>query len=487
MKAFDKQEMEDFIERLVKMSEHELDDQEWSTLDRELQSSGEKRAIFADYQARNVMLRDLFDVRGQWALQRREQRRRAWFVGLISVAAGGLIAFLTIFGFSDKRGGWQIGSASGKAERLRDGRRSDLKQGEKIKEGDSVFAGHELVELHWRNEPTTLKLSPFSEIEVLSSKLGKRLRLRQGSLDAVVAPQPSDKPLVVETETSSAVVVGTTFRLDASNARSRLEVSEGKVFFVKSSDDEGTMVGALEEAVVEKESAIRVQASSVAMRLKQDLIAHWSLDNRHGNGLRNVSGTAVANVATPDWDHEIGLRMPVRNVAHILQTDIRQLPASVTISMWVKLKEGEPHLRTLAANSSGGANEPGFRILVNDLQRDANQKSHGVESRCIKVQVGNGQFSSQVISRPNVLKTDTWHHVVVCMDSVEGNCGIFVDGEDVTVHRRCFAFDAPVKELSFGGMIGPYTNILGGTMAEIRLYARRLSIDDILALAKNQP
>jgi len=76
---------------------------------------------------------------------------------------------------------------------------------------------------------------------------GKSLVLQHGSVWAEVRPQPVDHPLVIAAPRGEARVVGTVFTLamDADpKGTLRLDVQEGKVHFVRSSDGKGVDVGA---------------------------------------------------------------------------------------------------------------------------------------------------------------------------------------------------------------------------------------------------
>jgi FecR protein len=85
----------------------------------------------------------------------------------------------------------------------------------------------------WQNEPTRLVLEPGAQLEVLSPIRGKRLWLRAGVLQAIVAPQPHWRPMSLLTPQARATVVGTRFILAATNGMTRLEVIEGAVRLAK--------------------------------------------------------------------------------------------------------------------------------------------------------------------------------------------------------------------------------------------------------------
>jgi ferric-dicitrate binding protein FerR (iron transport regulator) len=83
--------------------------------------------------------------------------------------------------------------------------------------------------LHYANEVTQIELQPDSNIRPRRIGRGKEIELRRGSLQARVAPQPKDKPMLVTTPHARATVLGTEFIMEADAALTKLDVLEGKV------------------------------------------------------------------------------------------------------------------------------------------------------------------------------------------------------------------------------------------------------------------
>ena len=73
---------------------------------------------------------------------------------------------------------------------------------------------------------------------------GKRFDLRRGALQARVAAQPSDQPLVVTTPQAQAIVRGTEFLLRADERATKLNVLEGKVQLACRASAKGVVVEA---------------------------------------------------------------------------------------------------------------------------------------------------------------------------------------------------------------------------------------------------
>lgn len=81
-------------------------------------------------------------------------------------------------------------------------------------------------------DKTRVDLGPATSVTEMKIERGKRLALTQGTLRAVVAKQPVDQPMIIETPHGKSTVLGTTLRIviDPDPAKgTRLEVEEGKV------------------------------------------------------------------------------------------------------------------------------------------------------------------------------------------------------------------------------------------------------------------
>jgi hypothetical protein len=83
----------------------------------------------------------------------------------------------------------------------------------------------------YRRENTRVIVGSRSTIAIYSWQSGKAFRLLEGRVDAAVAHQSKGTPMIWETPTTRAMVVGTEFSLAASTNASRLDVLEGAVNF----------------------------------------------------------------------------------------------------------------------------------------------------------------------------------------------------------------------------------------------------------------
>lgn len=98
----------------------------------------------------------------------------------------------------------------------------------------------------WRGERTRLVFSDDAE---LALEEGKRCALRRGTLEAEVAPQAPDRPLVVLTPHAEVRVLGTRFVVAVEPDRTRVDVREGRVRLTRARDQATVEVGAGQRAV----------------------------------------------------------------------------------------------------------------------------------------------------------------------------------------------------------------------------------------------
>ena len=103
-------------------------------------------------------------------------------------------------------------------------------------------------------DKTVLHLEPETEVRfqsVANSSRGggKQLKLVSGSLSAVVAKQPKNLPLLIETPHALITVIGTEFDLEVATNQTELEVTRGLVELTEASSPKKLSVGAGEFAV----------------------------------------------------------------------------------------------------------------------------------------------------------------------------------------------------------------------------------------------
>jgi ferric-dicitrate binding protein FerR (iron transport regulator) len=92
-----------------------------------------------------------------------------------------------------------------------------------------LAAGAKAVDLQFDDEKTTVTLQPGAKFRVASLVPQKRFELDRGSLRAEVTRQIKDAPMLIQTPTAEAQVLGTVFTLAARSEQTGLTVERGVV------------------------------------------------------------------------------------------------------------------------------------------------------------------------------------------------------------------------------------------------------------------
>lgn len=120
-----------------------------------------------------------------------------------------------------------------------------LAPGDVLKIGSNSSAA-----LAFGTEPTRIALTAGTELKVTSLASGKRLELRAGKLEAIVARQRPLHPMIISSPQAQARVLGTKLTLTVTTNSTRLDVEEGAVRLTRVSDQEHVNVPAAHYAVV---------------------------------------------------------------------------------------------------------------------------------------------------------------------------------------------------------------------------------------------
>lgn len=133
---------------------------------------------------------------------------------------------------------------------LRGGAAQAAVDGLRLQAGDVLRTGARGIVLQLEGEATRLRIVSLSE---LALRAGKRIELREGEIEAEVAPQADGRPLVLAAAHATAEVLGTRLRLSAAPEATRLEVDEGRVRFVRELDGAALLVSARQFTVAAAE------------------------------------------------------------------------------------------------------------------------------------------------------------------------------------------------------------------------------------------
>jgi ferric-dicitrate binding protein FerR (iron transport regulator) len=150
--------------------------------------------------------------------------------------------------------------------------RSTLQVGDRLESGTfAVEANTGSLGLRLA-DGTQLTLGGGSEFTVAAAGQ-KRLRLRQGNLFAVVAPQPPSRPMLVQTPSAEIQVIGTVFSLNAQAENTVVNVEEGRVMLRRLADGQTVNVSSREAAAASFDAALPLGAIST-----QSPPSVWRLD-----------------------------------------------------------------------------------------------------------------------------------------------------------------------------------------------------------------
>ncbi len=119
---------------------------------------------------------------------------------------------------------------------------------------------------------TRVEAEPGSRLALATEAGAKRIALREGSLSAIVAPQPAGRPMTFATPHAEARVVGTRLALAAGKSETRLEVTEGRVRLVRTADRRAVDVAAGFRAVAAPSRPLAAEPMELVVRVADSAI-----------------------------------------------------------------------------------------------------------------------------------------------------------------------------------------------------------------------
>lgn len=130
-----------------------------------------------------------------------------------------------------------------------DGRaRKVLGSGEAVPAGRLTLEGDSATAVLRFADGTSLTLASDSDVNVTNRSGAKHLHLQRGILSAEVTPQPSGRPMVIQTATARLDVLGTVFTVSAGSGSTALEVQQGTVRLERLADGQAVEVGEQQQA-----------------------------------------------------------------------------------------------------------------------------------------------------------------------------------------------------------------------------------------------
>jgi FecR protein len=182
-----------------------------------------------------------------------EERTRHFLRGWLAVAACVILAAgAGIYFFSGTVGKPVVVDVQGTGVVIeRSGQRLPAVIGAQLQAGDMLLTlGNSTAAIGFAPETTRITLRPETDCRLDSISDGKRFDLYHGELDVSAARQRLFHAMAIKTLQAEARVVGTRFTLTAGSNATRLDVTEGKVRFIRRSDEESVKVGPGHYAVV---------------------------------------------------------------------------------------------------------------------------------------------------------------------------------------------------------------------------------------------
>lgn len=161
---------------------------------------------------------------------------RGWWLPLATAAA----LLVGVLAWRSSSSGPEVRVAGGRIERAGVAQPA----GTTLHTGDRLVGGTAATVLSWPGEDTRLDLTAGSSLSVEELGVRKVVRLEQGGLEAVVAPQPADGGLTIVTPHGRVEVVGTRFAVQVQERGSRVAVTHGRVRVSPASGGPAVMVEA---------------------------------------------------------------------------------------------------------------------------------------------------------------------------------------------------------------------------------------------------
>jgi ferric-dicitrate binding protein FerR (iron transport regulator) len=217
-------------------------EQERQELAEALRHDARKREQFTRLACQHGQLRELLISDHLLAMQPPVPRRRpppkrtstTWGKRHLVAAAALVAVAVTVVAVLHTASPPHATMIAGQLAVIRAGHSTPLPVGARVVAGDRLMMSGEGRAQLQLADGSALILSSAAILAVTSldaATSGIALRLEQGSIEAEVAPQPIDHPLVIATVQSQATVVGTHFTLSCDSRASHLEVVKGIVRF----------------------------------------------------------------------------------------------------------------------------------------------------------------------------------------------------------------------------------------------------------------
>ena len=333
--ASDTPEREQFLDLVVRYVEGDLDAAEVRTLDEVLRTDAARRADFVDYCLQAQLLREFGGAfleheapatpseaapsslagrtRAESISTRRLTGRPVAALCTVAVLAFCAIWILTI-AFTPSAA-LSVRRLDGTVSVVRDGRRMPLTNERRaLRERDLIHveeaSGHAVVEY---SGGTQVSLVGVTSLGIDDD--GQQLLITEGTVRAVVAPQETDRPLILRTSQADVEVLGTILSIARYDDRTEVSVDEGRVRVAP-------VTGGKTIELAEGEFAIARQGAELIARAMPRPPDAWSVDFEPGRprdwrtGQHETSalpGTSIGALRAERVENEHGVFHEIRS------------------------------------------------------------------------------------------------------------------------------------------------------------------------------
>jgi ferric-dicitrate binding protein FerR (iron transport regulator) len=412
-------------------------------------------------------------------LQRSRAPAARWRKPMLWAAAAAVVLSTSFWLLLPQAASVQLAATSGEVNVWRDQVTMSATSGFVLKAGDWLLTGKDgTAEIEFPGETTRLKIGASAEFGVVAALPSKELKLTTGTLHASVARQSASHPMLIRTPTAKAEVLGTEFEMNATQERTQMKVTEGRVLIARVADENGVVVETSQSAIVTEKDPVQVQAVPVEQRLAAGLIAHWPFDEGRGNLAADVSkhDHDLTLTAQDVWSQgRSGGALGFHRGKADVMAALLVLPPVFTLSLWVRIQPGGPARPQPLLCFDGRL--AGLSELMVKLRPN-------FPGSCVVLEVPGPTMGSEAHSKFGVVTAGTWHHLAITVDAVHGQAEFFVNARPVTAQgglRRDFKAGGP---LLIGRLIPGGPLPFDGQIDELRLYERALSAEEIAELAR---
>ncbi|MCM8534312.1 MAG: FecR domain-containing protein [Lentisphaeraceae bacterium] len=358
------------------------------------------------------------------------------------------------------------------------GNSANVKKGDVLSLGDQIKTGEGSRVYMNYTDGTLVKLSSDSLMTLNKGTSTKSIHLETGHVHLDVIKQKAGDPLLVHTAKSTARVLGTVLEVSKSDHHSRLDVYEGRVEYIRHSDQKTVLVNKREYADANHKrflSRSRVPNSN-------NYVAFWDFDRGFGDVAEDVSehgNDAIIHGAKRVLGKRKGA-LTFDGIDDYVDAGKFDVNSNVmTISSWIKI-------RTLEGLSGEGR-------IISKVTPNKTKGLHHVfmlspypsgDGHGIRFRLTTSDKTSILISDPQDLKVGEWIHVAAVYD---GKAMIlYLDGKEISREAKTGNINRNgSKPVWIGGNPGdPTSRPFAGEIDDLRIFRKALTPVQIRELAQ---